>query len=385
MKKKILGIIIFCLLVCVIGYPQKILMKEKDFIKGDSTFNRYNANGLKEGRWIENDEYAFYENGVLSGIYLRFNSKGNISVVGRYDKGEMCDTWFYFDNKGNLQKTYSNFAKNTDSVTNKDNGIKYVPDYRCRATTYHRNSASIKSDGILLWDKGISIDSKSAIKYGKWNYYEDTLKLTKKEIVDGDSYFFERIYDGRLFGLFIMNLDSYDPEKNTRGERKVVCNDNRHICEFYCEYNKSQDKKHRDVVDFYFIDYDDNSIMMPESGFSMDSIGRIIYTYDTKDIKTDSIGFHYFCYHEKYYYPNGNLEKEGLSWNFDVNTANLEGTGVPDNFYDVFYDPKKIFVGEWKYYDENGKLKNTIFYDDKEDFESLFYDDKEFLERFKSR
>ncbi len=372
MERKIFSVIILCLLVHVNGFSQNILFNETNIFKGDTTFNRHNEKGLKEGFWFEDNEYTFYENGVPSGIYLKFGSNGSISVLGQYSKGEICGKWFYFDDRGYLTRIHKDFSKNTDTIVNRNNYTKYVPRYKCHVTTYYPNSSSIKSKGTLLLDNATTIlDSESTIKYGEWDYYEDTIKVEKYSGIEDGCYFLESISidNEELVGPHIDCIYGVlHDSKNSVLIRREFYNNGMVLCGFYYLCRKYANKEDLDVIEFSFVNY--NSLEMAENGFSIDSIERI-HTYDCKDIKTDSIGFTYYCYFEKYYYPNGNLEKEGYSWEFDANTANREQIGIPDNVYDRFYDPKTILVGEWKYYDENGELISTKFYDEQEFLESL--------------
>ena len=53
------------------------------------------------------------------------------------------------------------------------------------------------------------------------------------------------------------------------------------------------------------------------------------------------------CIRDRSYYPNGNIEKEGM-------LLCTEGPWMDDS----------VEYGEWKYYDENGNLIKTKFVDE---------------------
>lgn len=144
--------------------------------------NQINDKGQREGFWADSAKYrirqAYYKNGMLSGLYKEYNKKGHLLVLGEYKDGQMCGTWFYFEDTGHLDMVFKDFSSNTHSIVNEGDGREYIPDYKCYFTSYYPNG-NAKDEGILLWSKGEEPVSDFSVEYGEWKYYDDTGKLIK--------------------------------------------------------------------------------------------------------------------------------------------------------------------------------------------------------------
>ena len=140
-----------------------------------------NDKGQKEGLWVEHINYrvveTYYRNGIPSGAYMEFMPSGRLDVVGENKNGQMCGTWYHFDNKGLLLMVFKDFAKNTYSVISEVDGKKYVPDCKCYSLSYYPNG-NLKDEGILLWQEGDDPLSDFSVEYGTWKYYDDAGRLT---------------------------------------------------------------------------------------------------------------------------------------------------------------------------------------------------------------
>ncbi len=144
--------------------------------------NQLTDKGQKEGLWIDTIHNrireVYYNNGIESGIFKKYNLKGKLFVLGEYCNGKMCGTWYYFENYGHLMMTFKDFSRNTYSIIDEGSGRRYIPDYKCYSTSYYPNG-NVKNEGLLLWSEGESPESDFSVEYGEWKYYDEAGILIK--------------------------------------------------------------------------------------------------------------------------------------------------------------------------------------------------------------
>ena len=124
----------------------------------------------------------YYKNGIESGLYMEFMPSGRLDVVGENKNGQMCGTWYFFDDTGLLWIVLKDFSKNTYSMISEVDGKKYVYDYKCYSLTYYPNGNK-QDEGIRLWSEGDDPLSEFSDEYGTWKYYDDAGRLTNTKFL----------------------------------------------------------------------------------------------------------------------------------------------------------------------------------------------------------
>jgi antitoxin component YwqK of YwqJK toxin-antitoxin module len=175
MMKKV-GFIFLLLNIYLITLAQEGYEKDK--------LNRVNANGQKEGLWIDDSNRdwryeMYYKNGVLHGIYKEFSkARCNLSTLGEYTNGKMSGTWYYFGTYGFTIMIFTDFMDNKDTVKESDYIGIVVPPNKCYFRSYHPNG-SIESEGwTLFWDNLIA----ESCDYGEWKFYDEKGNLIKTKV-----------------------------------------------------------------------------------------------------------------------------------------------------------------------------------------------------------
>ena len=146
----------------------------------NNSINQRDADGRKNGLWIDTTNYSidetYYRHGCYSGVGKYYNANGRLLTFGEYKNNEYSGTWYYFFRSGHLVMKFSNFEKNTDIITreharNPKMNHNAFPDYRCHFTDYYL-SGVIKSEGTLIWRKGDNPAGDLSMEYGEWKYYD---------------------------------------------------------------------------------------------------------------------------------------------------------------------------------------------------------------------
>lgn len=156
-------------------------------------FNRYNAEGKKEGLWIEinadnqasidnpleakadRKSFAIYKEGKLNGLSFCL-SYGNLDCFAVYQDNQLVGD--VFCDKGKIWFIDFDCGKNTNYSIIGYDGKRYYPDYKSYCVSYFPNG-NIESEGIFIWDNDETpvIDGS---RCGEWKFYDKDGKVTTK-------------------------------------------------------------------------------------------------------------------------------------------------------------------------------------------------------------
>ena len=165
----------FCILLLIPSF----LFAQKGYL---DKINQFDAEGQKEGYWIEDRGFdtieLYYKSGKKSGVCKSFSKRGILSTFGEYFEGKIAGTWYYFGDKGHLLCIQKDFMVNKDIIT-LDSGKKHIYPNKCYTIQYHPNGI-IKEEGILLWNDDPEMDDTQ--EYGEWKYYDETGKLARTKL-----------------------------------------------------------------------------------------------------------------------------------------------------------------------------------------------------------
>ena len=157
-------------------------------------FNRYNAEGKKEGLWIESDaedqasidnpleakaswkRFAIYKDGKLNGLSFSLTN-GDLLCFAVYQDDQPIGTDVFCD-QGKIRFISFDCGKNTDYSIIGYDGKRYWPAYKGYCVSYFPNG-NIESEGIHLWDNDETIEI-DASEYGEWKFYDKDGKVTTK-------------------------------------------------------------------------------------------------------------------------------------------------------------------------------------------------------------
>lgn len=145
--------------------------------------NQLNDRGHKEGLWQEVVHTywrteTYYKDGIKSGIFREYNTKGELTCFGEYTDNYISGTWYYFGDYGHLMSIQKDFSVNTDTVI-LDSKKQYVYPHKCYMISYHPNGI-IKDEGVLLWNEDPELDDTR--EYGEWKYYDESGELIKTKL-----------------------------------------------------------------------------------------------------------------------------------------------------------------------------------------------------------
>lgn len=157
-------------------------------------FNQYNAEGKKEGLWIENLEKGqdalnklsdpkadskrikTYKDGKLTDLSFSL-WYGNVSDIAMYQDDQPTGFIAHFDH-GALSSIILDCGRNTSYSVSGKNGECHYPDFKGYGVNFD-SEGNIESEGILLWNKGERVQIE-AVYYGEWKFYDKDRKVTTK-------------------------------------------------------------------------------------------------------------------------------------------------------------------------------------------------------------
>jgi antitoxin component YwqK of YwqJK toxin-antitoxin module len=178
--------IIMILVVLLAPFRLEAAERQTNRAKACTDCNTKNAEGNKEGLWIEDSgqgvEEAFYRNGIKEGVYKQYNAgNGRLLFFGEYKNGLPSGTWYMFDESSHLIMIEEFRGKNGNLTVKRDDGKRIKPKYKAYLKIFHNNGV-LKEEGIALYYDSPEIDF---FKKGKWYYYDVEGKLLVTSIEDG--------------------------------------------------------------------------------------------------------------------------------------------------------------------------------------------------------
>ena len=168
-----------CMFLLLFGLTSHIMAQQTNIPDIIETVNKVNADGKKEGLWIERvDRYLRcyqYKNGVRHGAFCIFDMYRNeVFGTGEYMNGIYSGTWMFFLD-GNLSDICRDFKKFDTPIP-----IPAVHlaigncEYQCYSIGYHPNGT--KSDeGLYIFNEGELLSDP--YQYGVWKFYDESGKL----------------------------------------------------------------------------------------------------------------------------------------------------------------------------------------------------------------
>lgn len=145
--------------------------------------NHFNAEGQKEGLWVENAlpgcvSYITYQNGKRNGLsFMRHLPTNTISWIEYSENGELKALIQLSDGteKSHLYPAGTVLSIHFGSINSefdieKDDGTNYRPYYKAYSKYFYPDRR-VKSEGFLVWDKGESLQKESK-ECGEWKRFD---------------------------------------------------------------------------------------------------------------------------------------------------------------------------------------------------------------------
>lgn len=330
-----------------------ILTYSKGNIIERERINRVDENELKQGIWMEFDNNLIvkkeveFKNDRINGTYKEFNEKGEISLLLKYEDGNIIEDEEVLDPDVEIKNEYSNNGNLIFSGTYRNNipvGLHRKYDDNGDVI----NSYIYSNDGILLSEGIVDKDGK---KEGKWKYFYSDGKLKAE-------------------GNYISNLEN--------GSWKFYFNDG--SIEQNGEYKNG---KYNGLWKWYYpgnqVKKEENYFNGKEEGESIEynEFGEVIakgeffegepegewyyFVNDHKEIGSYVTGLRHGKW--KYYYENDVLQFEGeyIQGNPDGKHKYYYPNG---ELKEEQYYTQGIREKHWKKYDESGEVAIVISYKD---------------------
>lgn len=337
-------------MVITIYTYSKGVLTDREFI------NRYDANNKKQGVWKEIDgdlkvkKEIEYKNDIIDGNYKEFNDKGDITVLLKYENGNIKEDIETVDENIDIKNEYDQAGNLIFSGSYKNNvpvGIhrKFDANGDVINSFIYNNNGNLLSEGIV---------DKDGKKEGKWKYFYENGKIKAE-----GNYVSNQEQGQWTFYYNNGNVEQKGEYKNGKYNG---------LWTWYYENNsvKKEENYYNGKEEGESIEYNDlGEIIAKGEYFEGEKEGEwFYYVNDHKEIGAYVTGLRDGKW--KYYYDNDNLQFEGIY---------IQGN--PDGKHKYYfpngelkeeqYYLQGIKEKHWKKYDENGNVLIVISY--KEDNE----------------
>lgn len=172
---------IICMFLLLFGLTNHITAQQTNIPDIIETVNKINADGKKEGLWIERVDkflcFYQYKNGIRHGSYCVFDMYRNeVFEIGEFTNGSYSGTWMMFLD-GNLSGICRDFKKfDTPIPIPSVHHALGNCEYQCYSIGYHPNGTKSR-EGLIIYEDGEFI--QNSYRYGVWKFYDESGKLIR--------------------------------------------------------------------------------------------------------------------------------------------------------------------------------------------------------------